>query len=480
MKLPTGFEIIGPKPYPFQKVTILYGIKKNNCGLLLEMGLGKTRCAIDIARYRIQFEELKKILVVTPTSIMYNWQQELRKYSNHGSVVLHGERIQRIARIRAFDNVEDCYFGIINYEALHRFYSELKKLDLGMIIFDESARYIKNHLAKRTKTAIALADSVTNKILLTGTPIANKPLDIWSQFRVMDGGKTFGVNYYSFRNRNFYKIKKGQWSQFIIKKENIKTIQKCIYNSCIRFRKEDVLKDLPSQLYHTIELPLSGELKRIYNIVKEKVLAEIDTESGTKKLEITNILVKLLRLQTVTSGFIKDNNGQISRLRYTPKLDALTEEVESIVDAEEHVVIWVKFLHTIEMIESELKKRRIPVITMSGRDKDKFAKWKGFQKSKTKHVFVAQIESGGIGIELFKLDSSKLNTQHMIFYENVYSLDVRLQASDRIHRIGQKSACRYVDIVVKDTIDERILEIIQDNKKVADLIIERGVKGWLK
>ena len=113
------------------------------------------------------------------------------------------------------------------------------------------------------------------------------------------------------------------------------------------------------------------------------------------------------------------------------------------------------------------------------KDKDKFAKWKTFQQSKDVNVFIGQIASGGIGIELFKLDSLETKSQHMIFYENTWSLDVREQAMGRIHRIGQKSTCIYHDITIKDTIDVKMLDVLKTNKSVADAIIEKGVEGFL-
>jgi len=480
IKLPKDFDTIGPPPYPFQMETIIYGIKHPSCGLLLEMGLGKTRCAIDIARYRIQTENIEKVLVVTPTSIMYNWGQEIKKFSEYKSVVLHSHiRSERIARIEALNHSKQYHFGIINYEALHSYYSKITDMNIGLLIFDESARYIKNHLTKRTKAAIAISEKVGRAIILTGTPIANRPLDIWSQFRVMDRGKTFGTNFYRFRTIFFNTIQRHRFKEFVLKEDSAKYINSGIYDTCIRFKKGDVLPDLPKKLYYKIEIPLSGKTKAIYNRVKKEVITDIETTRGKSTLVITNILTKLLRLQTITSGFIKGEDGKTNKLLETPKLNALIDEIESIVDAEEYAVVWVRFLYTIKLIKNELKKRKIKSITMSGEDKDKYDKWKTFQKDKSIPIFIGQIQSGGIGIELFKLDSNA-NTQHMIFYENVWSLDVREQAIDRIHRIGQESMCRYVDIVMKNTIDERILGSISANRRIATSILENGVKEWLK
>ncbi|MHA2344963.1 MAG: helicase-related protein [Candidatus Hodarchaeales archaeon] len=156
----------------------------------------------------------------------------------------------------------------------------------------------------------------------------------------------------------------------------------------------------------------------------------------------------------------------------TPKLDALIEQVELVMDAEESCVVWCRFHKTMDMIEEALKKKKIRCVTMSGKDsgKQKYAKWTGFQKDKNLNVFIGQVEAGGIGIELFKEDSIAEKHQHMFFYENTWSLDVRDQAEGRIHRIGQNSTCVYVDVIMNGT----------ENQEIADYILDHGVSHFLK
>jgi len=132
------------------------------------------------------------------------------------------------------------------------------------------------------------------------------------------------------------------------------------------------------------------------------------------------------------------------------------------------------------MIANKLKEKKIKSITMQGSDKDKYAKWKGFQKSRDIDVFIGQVSAGSVGIELFKLEEENAEFQHMIFYEYTWTLDDIEQAKGRIDRIGQRSKVRYLTLYVQGTIDETMLEVIQDRKKIADLIIERGIEGVIK
>ena len=472
-KLPKGFETL-VNPYPYQKEAIVFGIVHKNTGLLLDLGLGKTFCAINIARYRIQQKQINKILVICPTTILINWAEEIKKYSEYKATILHGIRDERIQLINKFAN-NNTHFGIINYEALWPFYKEIEKIPFDMLIFDESSRYVKNATANRTKALIWLSNIADYRVMLTATPIGNKPMDLWSQFMILDHGKTLGSNFWAFRSKYFDKQDYGLYKKYEIKKQSIKVFRDKISKTCITKTKLECLPDLPDIIYHTITVEMGKELEDMYNEVRTKIIAEIDTLKGTVELNVNNILTKLLRLQQITGGFTKSDSGAEMELTFTPKADATVEEVESIIDAGESCIIWCRFLHSISMLENRLIKKGIKCATMCGKTKDKYAVWKGFQQNDIP-VFIGQVASGGIGIELFKQDSSPDKIQHMISYENTWGMDVKLQAEGRIHRIGQKSVCRYIDMVVKNSIDERILNAFKENKNIADQILKKGVE----
>jgi len=553
LKLPKnlekGFDIYGPKPYPYQYDSIVYGLQRDNTGLLLDLGLGKTRCALDVARYRIKYNGVRRVLVVCPTSLMFNWEKEIDLFTEYPSIVLHGHKEDRLAWLNTRKN----RFFIINYEYLYRLLAHLevlrkitkytkkyeeaekkrnyhlyrgsltkalktkldhilkqekpktkkqtqyhedavkiiKRLNFDMVICDESSRYIKNVSTDRTKAATLIADQAKYRLILTATPIENKPIDVFAQFRLLDGGKTFGDNFYKFRHYFFKNIGRG-YDKWVPKPERIPVFQNRIYSTCIRFKKGEVLKDLPDQINQTIELLPSANFIKQYEELKKNILADIETEYGSRTVvKTTNILTKLLRLQQFTSGFavgVGDEadfdsleNIKTKQTKDTPKLDALLEQVDKIVDAGESVVVWARFHKTLDMISTALTKLKIKNVVMSGHDnaKEKYKKWKGFQKSQTINVFVCQIQTGAYGVELFKHDSTTDKSQHNLIYENDWSLGVRTQMTGRTHRIGQKSTVMYTDIVMKGTIDERLLKAIADNSSIADSIVERGVKGFL-
>ena len=324
MKLPKDFKIIGTELYPFQYESFVFCIQRDTAGLLLEMGCGKTLVSITVARYRIQKNDIKRILVLCPSSILYNWEKEILKFSEYKPLILHGAN-------RAYKITEGDYdFGIINYESLFPLLKDLeiikeerklfiapdaaekiKALNIGMIIFDESARFIRNYKAQRTIACMILGDQIKYKLILTGTPIANKPLDIWSQFRVLDGGASFSRSYYNFQKIFFYKRSNHPWARPIIRPERIPMMTKLVYAKCIRKRKKDVLKEMPEQIYNTICVGMDDSTWRIYNDVKGSILSEIPTVEGKTQLKITNVLTMILRLQQITSGFTVRNGKEV-------------------------------------------------------------------------------------------------------------------------------------------------------------------------
>ena len=502
-KLPKGFEIIGTTLRDYQLESFLFSTKNDNTGLLLDLGMGKTLTSITSARYRIQFDEVEKVLVVCPPSLLYHWRTEIEFFSEHQAIVLNATKKERMRRAR----LTNYKFSVINYESLFPLLRDIgvlaqvtmkgrkkiieaedaieRVLDLNydMIIFDESARYLKNPDSQRTIAATQLADQATYKIILTGTLIGGKPLNLWPQFRVLDGGYTFGTNFFAFRHKYFDRKQYGNYSTWTLPEHNYTYFQKMIYQCCIRFEKNE--EDYPERTYQTIELPLDGKLKDIYKEVQKKVLSEIETKQGDTKLEVNNILTKLLRLQQITSGYVSQKRGEEKELKQQPKLEALMEQIDTVLSEDESIVIWCRFTKSIDMISDMLKKKKIEHTIMDGRTKanEKYNTWKGFQRSESSQVFIGQVESGGLGVELFKIDENDkaIEDEHqtMIMYENQWSPDVKEQAQGRIHRLISYSKCRYIDLIIKDTIDERILESLNNKQEVADAIMKTDTRTFL-
>ncbi|GAF87273.1 unnamed protein product, partial [marine sediment metagenome] len=253
MKLPSNFELFSP-PRDYQKRTILYGITNPEVGLILPVGSGKTYCSINIARYRIQNNDVKKIIILAPKTILFNWLDQIRKFSEYDGIVLYDSiRQNRIGLIEKFKE-SDIHFGIVNYDAIRHYYNEFLSLNNDMIIADESSRYIQTHSSKRTQIILDIFKYIEYKYILTATLIPNHPLNLWSQFMFLNNGKTFGKNFWSFRSRLFREIKKGKFKKWALKHGMEKHVGNAINESCIIVPVDEVVKELPGEVNQTIEV----------------------------------------------------------------------------------------------------------------------------------------------------------------------------------------------------------------------------------
>lgn len=407
---------------------------------------------------------------------MWKWENDIHTQSEYKALVLHGTQKERKLLFQ-----EKADFYIINYEALTPFLADLQKKQFKMIIADESARYIQTNTSKRSKSAIDLGLRSDYNLILSGTLISKKPLNVWSQFMFLDGGRSFGNNFYRFRGKYFHKLELAYGDKWILKKEYINYFNEVIYKSCIKITREETSLDFPKVTNDVIKVKMSPSLESLYEDVYENIMSEIETSSGTTKVDTKHIFQKLIRLQQITSGFISSKDDGDMALSDTPKLDRLTEDTQAILEDEESIIVWCRFRFSIKMISERFKKEKIKFITLSGEDssKSKNEKWQKFQNSKTTNVFVGQVEAGGIGIELFKKHNTKEHTQHSYIYERTWEFDDTKQAKGRSNRIGQLASCRFVDMVMENTIDERIFATQQTDKDLAELILRNGARNIL-
>ena len=479
MKAPKGFKFLGEPLRKYQWEAFVEGIERKWYGLFFKPGLGKTATAIQIARYKIQFDKVNRVLVVCPSNVMYNWLSEIEHWSEYKGLVLHGTHDERIELIKSIKKLDKDYkFFIINYEALHPFQEYLLQNSFQMVIFDESSRYIRNLSAKRTVMSIVLADRAKHKLILTGTPIANSPLDLWTQVRVLDGGDMLGWSFYHFRRKYFYPIKIGKrWNKWIIRDQYKDYFKDVVQKIGMVVDKTEL--DLPKQLKHEILIEPDEGFYRDYKKLRSEIEVELETSQGASTVEITHVLSLIIKLRQFTAGFIKDDNDEFVRLKDTPKLDMAVEKIDEIVNSGSSVVVWCVYRKSIEMIGDELDKKGIKYITLTGKDQGqkKYQKWRKFQKSKNIKVFIGQIQMG-LGIELFKEKDIADAYQYTIFYELDWIPDSLEQSMDRIHRLGQTATCIYYFLIVKDTIDEKIYNTVISKKSVADEIVRRGWK-WV-
>ncbi len=460
VQIPEDVEILDyefkTKPYKHQKIMFHLARQREEFAFLCETGTGKTKAAIDVVRYRYQKGLVKKCLVVAPNSVLGSWGREIELHAGLPYRILQGPRKRRIQLLQ-----EPAVFYVINYEGMRILVDELIEAEFDMVIFDESHR-IKNPSAQQTKAAWKIAERVKYRMIMTGTPMTNTPLDIYAQFKALDLGKTFGTSFYAYRNKYFVNVG-FNFPDWQLKPGALNEISERIYRKAVRFLKKDCL-DLPEKIYQVREVELTSQQRKVYHQLKHEMIAELENE---EVVTAPIILTRLLRLSQITSGFVKTESGTIHEFKPNPKLEELKSLMEELIWNDKKVVIWAHFQHDIELI-AETFKHLNPAV-LYGKTKDKYAQVEKFQKDPTCRLFVGQPHSGGIGITLTAADT-------VIYYSQSYSLEDRLQSEDRTHRIGTKSTVIYIDIIAKETIDEKIRQALMRKQELAKIVTKDFLK----
>ena len=329
-----------------------------------------------------------------------------------------------------------------------------------MVIADESQR-IKEPSAKQSKALHRLGDIAKYKLILSGTPIQNNAIDLFSQYRFLDP-TVFGTNFYAFRSR--YAIMGGfDRRQIVGYKDLDKLIQK-EHSIAYRVTKDEAL-DLPEQTFLNRYIPLEGAAKNLYDRIKRDSFAEL--ENGGQ-ITAPTVLTKLLRLQQFTGGFIQADEGTRPELVFKGKIDALGDILDDyVIDAGKKLVIFCRFRPEIDLIGEALKKRRIKYAAIFGDIKieDRGPIVADFQNNPETKVFLAQIDTAGLGITLTAADTC-------VYYSVNFNYAAYSQSLARIHRIGQRNACTYIHLVVEKSIDETVLKALARKEDLAKTVVD--------
>lgn len=291
------------------------------------MGCGKTLTAIAVTGAGYKLGKIKRVLIVAPTSVCAVWPKEFADYADFRYTVktLLGtkpQRLKALADLEAFP-FQSLKVAVINYESTWRdgIFEKLMEYDADLIIADESQR-IKTHDAAQSKSMHQLGDKARYKLILSGTPVQNEAVDIFSQYRFLDP-TIFGTNFYAFRNR--YAVMGGFNRKQIVQYKDLDELIRKEHSIAYRVTKEEAL-DLPEQTFQTRSIILSAKERAIYDRLRRDSFTELDNGG---KITATTVLTKLLRLQQFTGGFLVADDAAKPELVSTGKLDALSDIIKT-------------------------------------------------------------------------------------------------------------------------------------------------------
>ena len=454
------------KLFKHQEDTIKFGILRNSFLLGDEMGLGKTAAVIHYAIYKKTSSYYKHCLVITGINgLKYNWYKEVSIHSNESSYILGMRELKRkqgykignsndiLKDLECIDNLP--YFIITNIETLRntQIASKLVKLveynKIQMVVMDE-AQAIKNPQSQQGSAFLRLR--AKTKVAMTGTPIMNNPVELYPIFNWLDIDKH---SYYQFKQH--YCIFGGYGNYEIVGYKHLEDIQEKLDKVMLRRLKKDVL-DLPDKLYKTEYLEMTKEQQRLYKEVKTDILSQIDLIKS-----VPNPLVSLLRLRQVTGNpQLLASDAQIS-----PKFIRLFELAKELKENNEKFIVFSNWSSMIKSAYDMLSKyMKCEIITGETPQNDRMCIIDNFTNNSD--CILGTVGALGTGFNLTAATT-------IIFLDSPWNRATKVQAEDRAYRIGTKSNVSIITLVCKDSIDERIEEIIYKKGIMSDVIVDMKV-----
>ena len=473
-------------PFTHQRDVLGHSWNQVNWGLFLEMGTGKSKVIIDNCAILFEAGEIDTMIVLAPKGVYRNWARleipaHLPDRIEHNIVVWNpSPKSKEKSALKAFalpHEGEDLRILIMNIEALstvkgQRYLAAVLKMSKAFLVLDESTA-IKNPKAKRTKAILKMSPLAKYRRILTGFPVTQSPMDLWSQCHFLDNrllGEC-GDNFFQFQYR--YAVMKRQTFgahsfNRVVGYRNLDQLSDILQSFSSRLLKHECL-DLPDKLYVQRHVTLTPDQKRIYTEVKEFALAVLDED---KFMTAPNAMTQLLRLQQILSGHTKTDEGLLVDI---PD-NRLTELMDCLEEIEGKVIIWSRFRYDMKRITEALSKTygSSSTVTYYGdtTDEERTTAIERFQDGDAR-FFVGNPQTGGYGITLTAATT-------VIYFANSFDLAVRMQSEDRAHRIGQKNNVTYIDLIAEGTIDEKIVKALRSKMDIASTVMGEELRQWLK
>lgn len=417
----------------------------NNLGGCLadDMGLGKTLQAISVLT-RLHEKKGTKSLVVMPKSLIYNWESEIKRFSPKLKVGIY------YGNFRNKDIIKKSSVILTTYGTIRNDIEIIKDYNFDAVILDESQN-IKNVNAQTTKAIMLL--NAKHRIALSGTPIENNLSELYSLFRFLNPSMFGTMEEFN----NYYAIP--------IQKENdqeaIEELKKKVYPFILRRIKKEVLKDLPDKIEKTMYIEMNPEQKKLYderrNYYYKMVHSQIK-ENGLGKTQFF-ILQALNELRQITSCPEAKSVGVTSSKR-----EVLINNIVEAVENGHKVLVFTNYINSIKNICEDLDRYGIKYLSMSGSTKDRQLLVDKFQKDNKYKVFVMTLKTGGVGLNLTAADT-------IFIYDPWWNKTVENQAIDRAYRLGQDRTVFSYKLILKDTIEEKILQLQESKIKLLDSLI---------
>lgn len=432
-----------------------------------QMGLGKTVQALAfLARDDCRFPAL----IVCPASVKMNWAREIMRWIGSDEVSCDvvdgsycyeirpdGKKGRRIGAVKSMDTEEFSDIVIVNYDVLLRNKDKLISMGFETMILDES-HYVKNNKSKRSKAAAEIAASVKHKILLTGTPVMNRPAELWHQLHIVS--PEVWPNFFKFARR-YCDLKRGRYGWDFSGATNLDELHKAIVGTyMVRRRKLEVIKDMPQKVVYKTNIEVDTGARKEYNKAHKDFRAWALASGGQAKL------MRVMRAEALT------RMTTLKRLAAEAKVETVVEHIIDFLDSreEDQLVVFAHHKSVLDGLVLGIKKTGRKVASILGGD-SMTKRQQAIEAFRDGHVrvIVCSIMAAGTGIDGLQV------AQNMMFLERTWRPSDHQQAEDRIHRIGQEDTCFIEYLDLENSIDEVMAEILDGKRKIASKVIDGKV-----
>lgn len=435
--------------FPYQLQAFLTVKDLDYSAIFHEQGLGKTKIAVDLMLYWLENRDIDTVMVVTKKQLVKNWEDELAFHTHVHPKILSSNKTENFYVFNSAAKVI-----IANFEAIS---SDKERVKLFLkcrnvaIIVDESTK-LKNPDAKLTKDFFELSDLFRIRTIMTGTPVANRPYDIWSQIYFLDKGKSLGEDFAEFKRHTDLSNKLGENCEARkLFESTVAGIFDKISSFTVRETKKSCAIALPQKVYESVYTDFEPIQYRMYRTVLHELEIEVKRDGKAVVDDDSVALKRLLRLLQITS------NPKLLHETYTAisgkeqRLESMLEEICSVGDK---CIVWSNFIENVDSFCAKFKKYHPCKIHGSMTIEDRNASVDRFKADPTCMVLFATPQAAKEGLTLTVAN-------RVIFYDRGFNLDDYLQAQDRIHRISQKKTCYIYNFITRGSIDEWIDKLIQ-------------------
>jgi superfamily II DNA or RNA helicase len=499
---------------PYQEAVCRASLGVEAVAWFMEQGTGKTAASIqrictEAATKRAETGRMYYALVVCPPQVRLNWKNEFGRFATKAGkvVICRGGPSKRIGLLtKAISADDDCNYGVavIAYDSLVESLDAFKRVPWDLVVFDESHRF-KSHTTARAKCMMGLRESSKQRMELTGTPIGNSVMDLFSQLEVLGEGLSGFTNYKSYRE--FHGVWEsndgaGRGVEKLVGVKNVPLLQERLARLSFMITKKEAGLQLPEKQPQTIEVEMTAAQADVYSQISQELALEIeDAMSGeVNSMVIENVLTKLLRLAQVTSGHvtfpaITSEEGAVLREKKVSRIDGGNPKVDALVeflkdedrDPKAKTVVWACWREDIHHIDERLKAEGIAHELYYGGTKSNARDdiVHRFNHDPNLRVLVCNAATAGEGLNLLGYCPDKNCVHHRegdgsretycdaaIFFSQTWSALARSQAEDRVHRRGTKHPIQLIDLTVPGTIDEQIRSRVIEKREMARTVTD--------